>query len=394
MRARSASVLPARMSAGAPRRWAAIALAIAVILPAAADDTAEQLKRLRARLTDLQQELNETRGRRDNTRDELHALERQIGRHVHELRRITERQKVLDKRLEKLHGQVRGERARVRQHEQQAVRALRAAYSAGRETQLKLLLSVDEPARLARLMAYHGYVQRAHRREISDLERSLAALARLEESVRQQSRELDEVREAQRQEKAALEASRARRAQLLASLNREVRDRGIEIERLKADRARLERLLVEIRPILPSLPAPARGERFARLEGQLALPVRGRITARFNEPKAIGDLRWRGIFIAAAEGEAVRAVARGRVAYADALRGFGLLLILDHGDGYMTLYGHNQSLTPQPGDWVEAGEAIGVIGSTGDTPRAGLYFEIRYQGEPHDPLRWCVARGS
>jgi septal ring factor EnvC (AmiA/AmiB activator) len=366
----------------------------AAILPAGAEDTAEQLKRLRTRLGDLQQELDQTRGRRDSTREELHTLERRIGQHVQELRRAAERQQELAKRLQKLRRQADNERAQVRQHEQQAVRALRAAYRAGRETPLKPLLGVNEPGRLARLMAYHGYVQRAHRREIAALERSLAGLARLEEGVRRQSRELEEVRETQRQEKVSLEASRARRSQLLASLNREVRDRSAEIERLKADRARLERLLAEIRPMLPSLPAPSPGERFARLQGQLALPVRGRIAARFNEPKAVGDLRWRGIFIAAAEGEPVRAVARGRVAYADALRGFGLLLILDHGDGYMTLYGHNQSLTPQPGDWVEAGEAVGVIGSTGDTPRAGLYFEIRYQGEPHDPLRWCVARGS
>jgi septal ring factor EnvC (AmiA/AmiB activator) len=102
-------------------------------------------------------------------------------------------------------------------------------------------------------------------------------------------------------------------------------------------------------------------------------------------------MRWRGVFLAAREGEPVKAVARGRVAYADALRGFGLLLILDHGDGYMTLYGHNQGLFKEVGDWVEAGEPVAQVGNTGDAPRPGLYFEIRHHGEPHDPLRWCAA---
>jgi septal ring factor EnvC (AmiA/AmiB activator) len=373
--------------------FTALLAAALTLLPAAAGDTETQLKELRARLFALQQELDETRGKRDTVRDELHGLERRIGGHVQELRRADARLQSLNGRLARLRRQAEKERAQARRHEQLAERTLRAAYAAGREPQLKLLLSVEEPARLARLMAYHGYVQRAHAREVATLERSLAGLARVEEQIREQGRELAEARAAQTREKQALEASRARRTELLASLNREVRDRGAEVERLKSDRARLERLLTEIRPILPAVPPPAAsGERFSRLAGRLALPARGRIVAQFNEPKGLGDLRWRGIFIAAREGEVVRAVARGRVAYADALRGFGLLLILDHGDGYMTLYGHNQSLARQAGEWVEAGEVIGLVGNTGDAPRPGLYFEIRYRGEPHDPLRWCVAR--
>jgi septal ring factor EnvC (AmiA/AmiB activator) len=128
------------------------------------------------------------------------------------------------------------------------------------------------------------------------------------------------------------------------------------------------------------------------MQGRLPLPANGRLLARFNEPRQIGNLRWKGIFLSGREGQPVKAVFGGRVVYAEWLRGFGLLLILDHGDGYMTLYGHNQSLAKSVGDWVEGGETIATVGTTGDPSRPGVYFEVRHHGAPADPLRWCVAR--
>jgi len=132
--------------------------------------------------------------------------------------------------------------------------------------------------------------------------------------------------------------------------------------------------------------------RFRKYKGKLPLPARGKIVARYGAPKNIGDLRWRGLFLAGREGQDVRSIFRGRVAFADWLRGFGLLLILDHGDGYMTLYGHNQSLYKEVGDWVEAGQVIAGMGNTGDITQPGLYFEVRHNGKPRDPLLWCRAR--
>ena len=141
-----------------------------------------------------------------------------------------------------------------------------------------------------------------------------------------------------------------------------------------------------------SPPFPSLDGRFADYKGKLPLPVKGTISARYGAPRNTGELKWRGIFLSAPEGRNVVSVFRGRVAYADWLRGFGLLMVVEHGDGYMTLYGHNQSLYKEAGDWVEAGQTIASIGNTGGPSETGLYFEIRHDGEPRNPLDWCKIR--
>jgi septal ring factor EnvC (AmiA/AmiB activator) len=153
----------------------------------------------------------------------------------------------------------------------------------------------------------------------------------------------------------------------------------------------MTRLVRELHTALTRAPTPEPpvGKASVDKGGRWRLPVQGRLIARFGSPKEIGDLRWRGIFLATPEGQEVKAVTRGRVAYADWLRGFGLLVVLDHGGGLMTLYGHNQSLYKGVGDRVEAGEAIAASGNTGGPAQPGLYFEIREYGEPRNPLDWC-----
>lgn len=246
---------------------------------------------------------------------------------------------------------------------------------------------------MTRVLTYYRYLSEARAAEISRLDASLARLARLEREIDAHTQALAALEGRQREQAKALDAERGERARLLAGLSQETRTRAQALEELRGDQARLERLLGELRAppmVAPQPIAPAdRGARFAALKGRLPLPARGQVVARFGQPKATGQVRWRGIFLAANEGETVLAPARGRVVYADWLRGFGLLLILDHGDGYMTLYAHNQSLARSLGDWVEAGEPLATIGNTGDAPRMGLYFEIRHHGEPSDPLQWC-----
>ncbi len=372
----------------------------------------DPLGEMRTRIDALQQRLNETREQRDSVRQQLETLDRRLGPLIASLRETERRLRQERARVRSLERQSEKRRRELAREREELVELVRATYQAGRQSELRLVLEDQTPARLSRTLAYYRYVEQARLERLQRIESVLRELAGLEESRREAARELEGLRAAQRQEKSQWETLRRERRGLHARLSRELRHRGHELERLNADRARLEQLVNEIRPLLPAMPPPPAGARFGdgnkpraagqgwpvrsfgAMQGRLPLPAQGRLLARFNEPRQIGNLRWKGIFLAAREGQAVQAVFGGRVVYADWLRGFGLLLILDHGDGYMTLYGHNQSLAKSVGDWTEAGETIATAGATGDPSRPGVYFEVRHHGAPADPLRWCAVRAT
>jgi len=374
-----------------PALWlAALVLAYSGAV-AAAGQNEEQLRALRTRIEALQADLNETRGERDEARAQLRESERRIGSQFKSLRDTEARQRSETKRLTALQQARTRSRAELGTHRQELEQAVRAAYVLGKQDYLKLLLSQDDPARMSRTLTYYRYLTEAHAARIERIETALSRLDVLEQQIADRAQELATLRARQLEQKNALESTRAERRVLLAQLNERVRDRSQEVERLKRDEDRMTRLVRELRTALTRAPAPEPpvGKVSADKGGRWRLPVQGRLIARFGSPKEIGDLRWRGIFLATPEGQQVKAVTRGRVAYADWLRGFGLLVVLDHGSGLMTLYGHNQSLYKGVGDRVEAGEAIAASGNTGGPAQPGLYFEIREHGEPRNPLDWC-----
>ena len=187
-----------------------------------------------------------------------------------------------------------------------------------------------------------------------------------------------------------MEASRKERKKVVRSLKAEIKSKGQQLDGLLADEQELKSLLQALTEALSDIPAaPGDHKPFAKLKGKLKWPTSGRRLKAYGESRRIGSLRWQGVVIAGKEGQEVKAVSHGRVAYADWLRGYGLLLIIDHGDGYMTLYGHNQSLFREVGDWVEKGEVIAAVGNSGGIDNHALYFEIRKDGKPTDPIRWC-----
>jgi len=367
-----------------------LALACSVSLPAATEKE-EQLRTLRTRIEALQADLNETRGERDAARAQLREVERHMGSQYKSLRDTETRQKAETARLTALQQTQSRSRAELSTRRQELEQSMRAAYLLGKQDYLKLLLSQDDPARVSRVLTYYRYLAQARVTRIEGLETSLRRLDVLEKQIAERVQELAVLRARQAEQQSALETTRAERRRLLAQLNERVRDRSQEIDRLKRDEERMTRLVRELRSALDRAPAPELPAVSASVNkgGRWRLPIQGRLIARFGGPKEVGDLRWRGIFLAAPEGQPVRAVARGRVAYADWLRGFGLLVVLDHGGGLMTLYGHNQSLYKGVGDPVEAGEAIAASGNTGGPAQSGLYFEVREHGEPRNPLDWC-----
>lgn len=376
-----------------PARRTALCLAVFVFIASAPvfaeRNNDEQLRDLRARIESLQTELNEMRGARAEARAQLRDSERRLGKQLKTLRDIEARAKSESARLTALQTARTRARAELATRRRELDEAVRASYILGKQDYLRLLLSQDDPARVSRMLTYYRYYAQARAARIQGLDTNLARLHDLEQQISGRVQELAALRAQQLEQREALQATRTERRQLLTQLNEQVRDRSQEIERLKQDEERIARLVRALRAEIARAPVTEPKIEKPSSRARWRMPVQGRITARFGAPKQVGDLRWRGIFLATPEGQEVKSVTRGRVVFADWLRGFGLLVVVDHGSGLMTLYGHNQSLYKAVGDRVEAGETLAVSGNTGGPEQPGLYFEIREHGEPRNPLDWC-----
>jgi septal ring factor EnvC (AmiA/AmiB activator) len=263
---------------------------------------------------------------------------------------------------------------------------LRAAYLMGREEPLKLLLNQKDPARAGRMFVYYSYFSHARAAQIDGINAELGEIARLDQALGVEERRLSELEKERHVELTKLEQARQERTQVLASLQSESRFRVQTLDRLQRQKSGLEKLLHELERAVPSFPDNG-PDAFARLRGKLAWPVAGRLLAHFGETRA-GGIKWDGLRIAAERGAPVRAVSEGRVIYADWLAGLGLLAIVDHGSGYLSLYGHNERLFKAAGDRVSAGDAIAAAGDSGGQANPELYFEIRKAGKPIDPRPW------
>lgn len=370
----------------------ALAALLVLPLPSASLESGEiadpgQREALRQAIAELNRQQRETHAEKDDISAELEALERQIGDLAASLRRLAEEQQALQHRNEVLLAEKAEREAELAEIRRQLAALVRAAYLGGREERLKLLLNQKDPALLNRMLAYHDYLARARVQKFEQVSRHLAEIGRLSAEIDRQQRQLQQLARRQGEEKRALEARNEARKAVLARLQEALRDQGARLQRMKADERRLSRLMEQAQRTLSAL-RPPREQEFTERRGKLAWPLKGRLAVSFGAEK-IGNLRWDGVIIRAPEGREVRAVHSGRVAYADWLRGYGLLTIIDHGDGYMTLYGHNQSLFKETGEWVDAGEVIGLAGHSGGMREPGIYFGIRHKGKAVDPLRWC-----
>jgi len=250
---------------------------------------------------------------------------------------------------------------------------------------LRVALSGDDPAAMARSLHYVSYLARASAAMLADYRATLAEAARLAGEAQAKRARLGELQTASRADREKLLAERRERRRVLDQMAGEVRKSRKEIKVLRGDAARLARLVDGLAALLP---AQARNEPFSKLRGRLSLPVRGELTGRFGAPRGAAGTEAKGLFIRAPQGQPVRAIAGGRVVYAEWMRGFGNLLILDHGEAYLSIYANNESLLKQVGDAVSAGEAVATTGASGGNEETGLYFEMRHLGRAFDPLRW------
>lgn len=263
---------------------------------------------------------------------------------------------------------------------------LRSAYLIGREEPLRLLLNQDDPARAGRMFAYYSYFGRARADRIASIEAHVAEIAALDAQLQEEEARLAALETEQKEQVAQLEAARADRGKALAALDAASRSRAAKLEELRSQQAGLEKLVRDLRRALEQFPVDPKAA-FAKLRGKLAWPAAGKIVASYGTARA-GAIKWDGMLIATARGAPVRSVASGRIAYADWLPGLGLLVIVDHGGGYLSLYGHNDQLFKAVGERVAPGDTLAGAGDSGGRSRPELYFEIRRAGRPIDPRPW------
>ena len=363
-----------------------------------AQGEAEKLEALRSRIEGLRAKIAEGEESRTEARDQLRDSERAISETNRGLRTLASRREAAQEEIKTLSRQSQALEAEIASRRETLGRLLTLRYLNGEQSATKLLLSGEEPGRIARELHYYSYVSRAQTEFIEELRAKVARLRELEIGTRGRNTEIATIESARRAERAALVRQQADHRRVLARVSSQLREQRREVQNLERDESRLSRLVEELRKVLASAPPLLRNDKvpepggaeksFSGLTRGLRLPIRGELANRFGAQRSDGGPSWKGLFIRSPSGQEVRAVAPGRVVFADWLRGFGNLLIIDHGKSYLTIYGNNESVLRQVGDTVRTGDTVATVGASGGNMESGLYFEIRHEGKAFDPMRW------
>lgn len=353
----------------------------------------QRLDTIRDKITSVLSALGQNKNQRDTVRSELRKLEVKIAVSAKKLRNTQRKHKKSLKNLKKSKSELKKLKRHLAKQRNVLADQLRSAYAMGQQPQLKMLLNQQDPTEMGRAMVYYGYLNQAREAEINTFLSGIEKQRKLEQTIEKNAQDLAALVKAKKHEKKQLSLNRNKRKQLLGQLNKDIDSQQLTLEDLHSSRSRIEDLLMSLGELLADIPAEALNQKpFGKLRGKLPWPVKGGIRASFGTTRNQGDLKWNGVVINADYDTQIRAVTHGRVAFADWLQGYGFITIIDHNDGYMSLYGYTQELHKQVGDWVEASEVIATVGDSGGQLKSGLYFEIRKQGKPVNPKKWCSSR--
>jgi murein hydrolase activator len=345
-------------------------------------------EQLRQRIGELQQELENSSESKSEAADALRESERAISHSNRKIGELTQQQREASRSL----AQLQQQSTRL-EHELQGQRAQLAAliyqqYLGGKQEYLQLLLESSNPSETARIQQYYSYIAHDRAAWLATLRGNFSRMNTLIDLARQKSAEIAALQREEEQQKRLLEQDLRAHQQVLSKISVQLKQQSRDVERLQHNEGHLSQLVGK----LGSLHAEANSRPFAKRRGKLALPVKGKIANQFGARRLDNGMPWKGWYLRAARGLPVKAVASGRVVFADWLRGYGNLLIVDHGMGYMSLYGYNETLYKQMGDSVEYGDVIASVGKSGGNTDSGLYFELRHEGKPLDPRLWVAAR--
>jgi len=373
-----------------------VALSLALVIAAghalAAPSDSDKLEQLRGKLQKLSAQQESATDQRGALTRDLKRDEQRVAAAASTLREAERDLAEQQRELDGLRRDQETQRRALKRERSTLATQVRAAYVSGREERLKVLLNLEDPSRVGRVLEYYARFNAARSARIAKVDAAVTELSRLGRQVESKLAVLNGVRKARVAALDELEQARDARRQALAALDAEIKVRGGELNRVKREAERLRKLLDSIGDVFVDAPFEGAATPFPKQLGRLPWPLRGRVLANYGQPRAEGKLKWEGLLIESQAGAPVRAVAAGRIAYADWLPFYGMLMIVEHGDGYMTLYGHNQALEKRAGEWVQRGETIALSGDSGGQNRAALYFELRKGKEPQDPRRWLARR--
>ena len=378
-------------------RIISLLLIMAVAAPVAAQDgdgalakvKERELEKVREQISELKKSMDRAATERDRLTGELRDLEIAISEKRMRIKELERQQRYTENKKKALDADLAERQAHLDEEADELAEQVRAAYMSGSQEKIKLLLNQRDPATLGRLMAYYRYLNDYRAENIAAVVAEIERLDELRSQIAAEEARLSSLAKSRYDELTTLNASQDERKTLLARLQKKIANEGQEVEKLAAQEQDLTRLIAELTSILSDYPISSE-EPFSQHKGRLTWPVAGTLLHDFGQPRVGGKIKWNGVVLAAPRGREVRAVYHGRVAFADWLAGMGLLVIVDHGEGYMTLYGYNETTLKNAGDWVAPGDVIATVGDSGGQSRASLYFELRRGTKPENPRRWVT----
>ncbi|MBV1884424.1 MAG: peptidoglycan DD-metalloendopeptidase family protein [Pseudomonadales bacterium] len=348
----------------------------------------KELQQVKKRINTVKKAMRKQQAKLSKAQKALKKTEVSIGKINTKLHKVKVSRKQSETKIRELEAQ--NKVLQLAKANQQTVLAkdIKASFTQKRQEYIKLLLNQQNPEKFARMLRYYDYFHNARADRIIGYKNTLKEIEDIAVKMEAESLELERLNASLKKQKLQLAGKLKKRKKALKAVKLSLKSKDAKLKQLKGNQSQVEDLLIKIQKALDDIPTQLNKSAFHTRKGKLNWPTKGRLTHRFGSRRAQGKLKWQGVIIRAAAGNSVQAVHGGRVVFSDWLIGFGLLIIVDHGGGYLSLYGHNASLLKEPGEWVEGGETLATVGNSGGREEYGLYFEIRRKGKPTNPIRW------
>ena len=353
------------------------------------NEKAKQLESLQLHIKQTEHELGTANQKKLSLTEELQHNELRISELAKKITELKTNLTAKQDSLNQLKQQEQSEQIKLEKERDILATQIRSAYVVGRADYIKLLLNQEDPSKISRALAYYNYHNRSRVNTIETAIKKLQSLIDLEQAIESETQLILSLQTEHQQRLNEYDQNRKNRQSLLLELDQFISKKDEELESLQAAAKELGLLLQRLDKETNTMEFFEDIPPFKTMRGKMSWPINGNIVQRFGSPKKGDDIKWNGVLIKASTGTEVKAINNGKVVFADWFKNLGLLIIIDHGEEYMSLYAHNETLAKKQGDWVLAGETISTVGDSGGQSRSGLYFEIRQQGKPVNPSLWC-----